>query len=130
MRTACEIKKDNPEIICKYAAFLMKSDNLYKAQEQFDKAYSLDNNYIDAVIGSAECLLKLKKSQEAIDKLSLIKIDTLQTLNIKLFANINIYQNTKNPDKKHEILELCDKIEKDFGENTLVEKIKKMYLSD
>lgn len=128
IRSAYEINKYEPNVVFNYGLILMKSNDLYRAQEKFEEAYKLDCDLIITQIALAECKVKLNKPKEAIEILDKIKDKKQEDKDYLLTRVIALKEILKQEDENQaiidEINQICDKIQEVYGDSALVEEIK------
>ena len=134
IRSAYELDKKNPDVVFKYGLILMKTNDLYRAEEKLQDALKLDENLLSAKITLAECNLKLNRPQKALEILNSCedqKNEDEDFLIIKAMTLLEIYKNDKqNEELKNTILQICDKIQTNFNQDNLVEEIKNYMINN
>lgn len=134
IRSAWEQDKTDKKTIFKYAVILLKANDIYRAKEKFEQITKEDKNYIASQLAIAECFLKLNKASDALYVLQNLKefdnnIENSQNYLItKLIALFQIFETTPDEQTKESIIEICDKIENEFGENKTTNEIKHKLL--
>ena len=134
IRSAWELDKTDKKTIFKYAVILLKANDIYRAKEKFEQITKEDKNYIASQLAIAECFLKLNKASDALYVLQNLKefdnsIENSQNYLItKLIALFQIFETTPDEQTKESIIEICDKIENEFGENKTTNEIKHKLL--
>ena len=127
IRTAYDLNRENSDILFKYGIILYKTGEIYRAKEKFEKAYLIDSTLDSAKIAHAECELRLKKpeiSLEILEKCSEQSKDKKDYLTVKMLSLYEIYiNNPENNENYSTIIEICDKIRNDYGEDSVVKEI-------
>jgi len=127
IRSAYEINKYSPEVVFNYGLIFLKTNDVRRAQEKFEEAFNIDNSLFQARVALAECKLKLKKPSEAIEILDSIKEqkeNDRDYLMVRLYCLSAIYKNNHdNIDLMDEINQICDKIQKEYGEDIKLEEL-------
>ena len=137
IRSAYDIRRNDPKVVCRYADFLLQTNDIYRAIDKYIEAYKIDSNMSHAIIGHAECLVKLRKYDEALDVLNncddnaknsvsylMIRLMALNEIALKHKQNQNMEEYEK---LNGTIIEVCDKIVEVSGNDKLVAGIKKLH---
>ncbi|MBQ7286248.1 MAG: tetratricopeptide repeat protein [Candidatus Gastranaerophilales bacterium] len=128
IRSAYEINKFDTEVAFNYGMILLKTGDVYRAEEKFNEVLILNNNMVNAKLGLVECKMKQNKPQEALELLNQMEVDKANEkeyliMRITVLSVLSRMDNENNQ-LKDEIIEICDKIRNEYGEIAMVEELR------
>lgn len=129
IRSAYEINKYNIDVVFNYGLILLKTDDVYRAEEKFLEATKLDENFKNVKLALSECKVRQNKPNEAIeilDNLSDEEKNEKNYLMIRALALKEILKNNLNDVTINEINAICDKIQKDYGDYAMAEELRQL----
>ena len=132
-RSAYELNKLDCQVVLKYALVLMHCDDYYRSLEKLQEALKIDQNSAEVKIALAQCYLKLNKTDEAFEMLESCPKEAQESQNyliVKLMYLTEILKFDANNEIKDTIIQICDKIQTDFGNIPMVEEIKQMHIQE
>jgi len=132
IREAYENNKDKLEIIFNYGLILMKRKEYRRAIEKFDDVLKVNQNYTKAKLAVVQSHLNNNEHKLAFNKLSLFTEEEKENkdyLMLELFCQYNRYEELKDVLILKTILDICDRIIKQYGEDSQVESIKQKIKS-
>ena len=129
IRSAYEINKYNIDVVFNYGLILLKTDDVYRAEEKFLEVTKLDENFKNVKLALSECKVRQNKPNEAIeilDNLSDEEKNEKNYLMIRALALKEILKNNLNDVTINEINAICDKIQKDYGDYAMAEELRQL----
>ena len=123
-----EINKFDTEVAFNYGLILLKTGDIYRAEEKFNEVLILNNEMIGARLGVVECKMKQNKPQEALELLNQINVTKEKEKDylIMRLTVLSVLSKMENENNhiKDEIIEICDKIRNEYGEIAMVEELR------
>ena len=127
IRSAYEINKFDYNVVLHYGLILMKTNELYRAEEKLIEAYKLDETNLISQIALAECKVKMNKPNialEILDKIKERKQNDKDYLLVRMIALKEILkQENENQAIIDEINQICVKIKEEYGDSIAVEEL-------